>query len=192
MTSTNGLTKICHVISLSFLFAVTSISNVNGMEKEKLIFSVHPFKPIIKLHRMFKPLLVNLEQQLDVKIEFRSGKSYDEVIELYKEGISDFGYLGPAGYAKASKDFPIEPLVRIMAKGKGTFQGVIIVKKGSTIHTIKDLRQKRFAFGDPSSTLSHYVPHDMLMNNNIFLKDLDSYAFTGKHDNVAWRVAWYV
>ena len=69
--------------------------------------------------------------------------------------------------------------------GKGAFRGVLVVAKDSKIKSIKELKGKRFAFGDPNSTLSHYVPHYMLIKNGIFLKDLEKYAFTDKHDNVA-------
>ena len=173
------------VLYLFFFALLFSGSPVYADKQKELIFAVHPFKPAIQLRSMFRPLLKDLESQLGYKIRFMTGKNYNQVIDLYKKGIADFGYLGPAGFVKTVDHTGVVPLLRIMADGKGTFQGVIVVKRKSNLHTLKELKGHSFAFGDPSSTLSHYVPHDMLLHENIKLADLSKYAFTGTHDNVA-------
>ena len=176
--------KIPHLTSLFIVCLFFSIS-LQAIAYEKLTFVVHPYKKAKQLQKMFKPLLNNLEKQLGNKIIFRTSTSYDKVIDLYKQGKADFGYLGPAGYVAAADSVVVKPMVRILSNGTGTFRGVIVVKKDSGIKSIKELKGGRFAFGDHTSTLSHFVPHYMLLQENVSLDKLSKYAFTGKHDNVA-------
>jgi len=158
---------------------------VSSAEKDKLVFGVHPFKSPAKLHSMFRPVLNDLSRLLGKDIVFTSGKSYEHVLNRYRNGEIDFGYLGPAAFVSAHRELGLVPLVRIMPNGIGSFRGVIVVREDSPIQTISQLKGKKFAFGDANSTLSHYVPRYMLKAESILLDDLAFHAFTGKHDNVA-------
>jgi len=181
-----NILKNYKILIFALLFSYSLIANnISAAEIKTLNFVVHPFKSPTKLASMFSPLLKNLEKTLGYKINFRTGRSYQQVINLYKQGLADFGYLGPAGYVKAANKKRVVPLVRIQNNGKGTFNGVIVVNDKSDIVSIKDLEGKRFAFGDKNSTLSHFVPHYMLLKANVSLKKLSKYSFTGNHDNVA-------
>ena len=173
--------------TILFLVLIPALT-VQAEQKKEITFVVHPFKSPSKLRSMFTPLLKHMEKKLGYKIVFRTGKSYEDVIDLYNDGTADFGYLGPAGYVNAARKKLVKPLARIMYKGKGTFNGVIVVKNQSSISAISDLKDKSFAFGDKNSTLSHYVPHYMLLKENVPLSELSEYKFTGKHDNVAQGV----
>lgn len=157
-------------------------------DKDALVFGVHPFKKPTKLVKMFKPVKNYLSQELNREIKIVITKSYGELGEKYQNGEVDFGYMGPSIYAVNGDKGLVKPLARIVVNGKGTFQGVIVVKKDSPYNSVSDLKGKSFAFGSAASTLSHYVPHHMLMKKGIYLKDLSKYAFVGHHDNVAINV----
>jgi phosphonate transport system substrate-binding protein len=81
------------------------------------------------------------------------------------------------------------PLAQIVNKGKPSFHGVIVAQKGSGISSLKDLKGKRFAFGDRDSTLTHVLPLYMLMEAGVKLEALKEYKFVGSHDNVAMAVS---
>jgi phosphonate transport system substrate-binding protein len=157
-------------------------------EKGPLIFGVHPFMKPTEILTKFKPVTEFMSKELNREIQIVVGKSYEDIAERYQKGEVDFGFMGPSLYALESEKGLVSPLARIVVDGKGTFQGVIIVKEDSPVKKISDLRGDSFAFGDPESTLSHYMPHYMLIEQGIKLKDLSKYAFVGNHDNVAINV----
>ncbi|GIW22853.1 MAG: hypothetical protein KatS3mg068_1860 [Candidatus Sericytochromatia bacterium] len=67
--------------------------------------------------------------------------------------------------------------------------GAIIVRKDSNINTLKDLKGKRFAFGDPISTSSHIFPKMLLIKNGINPDtDFVNVLFAGTHDSVVLSV----
>lgn len=177
---------------LKFLTAILTLGSLlfsASAMATPLVFGVHPFKKPSALHKMFRPITQELSKQLNREVKIVVGKNYSDVIKMYVDGKIDFGYMGPATYVSATQEsLLVEPLVRILVKGKNNFQGVIIVKKDSALQTVDDLKGKRFSFGDRESTLSHYAPHHMMMVKGIKLADLGKYAFTGSHDNVCKSV----
>ena len=167
------------------LFATALLPNQAAWAKDALVMGVHPYKPVQELHKMFKPIADYISQKLGVPVELTFGKSYEDTAEKLGKGEIDFSFLGPTTYAKFSGIYHLKPLVQIVNNGKPSFDGVIVVKKGSPIKTIKDLKGRSFAFGDRNSTLTHVVPLYMLMNEGITVRDLGKHAFVGSHDNVA-------
>jgi phosphonate transport system substrate-binding protein len=79
-------------------------------------------------------------------------------------------------------------LARFEANKKTFFRGVIITRKNSPIKSLSDIEGKRFAFGDPNSTMSHVIPRFMLLEAGITLKKLGSHSFIKNHCNVALGV----
>jgi phosphonate transport system substrate-binding protein len=73
--------------------------------------------------------------------------------------------------------------------GSKQFSGLIIVAKDSPIHSLADLRGKKMAFGDPTSTTGRYLAQAELAKNGITAKDLESYEYLGRHDKVVFAVA---
>jgi phosphonate transport system substrate-binding protein len=77
-------------------------------------------------------------------------------------------------------------------KNLGGYTSKIIVKSGSPIKGLKDLKGRTFAFVDPASTSGNYVPTLELMNafpsmsnedfhtNGVFFSSI---SFSGKHQN---------
>ena len=68
------------------------------------------------------------------------------------------------------------------------FHGKIIARKDSPINSLTELVGKSFAFGDPDSTMSHLVPHYMLLEAGVTDDKLKQTKFLGNHDNVALGV----
>jgi len=156
--------------------------------KDTLVMGVHPYKPTVALFKMFKPIADNISQKIGKPVELQFAKSYEETAEKVGSGQFDFSFFGPTTYAKFGPKYHMKPIVQILNSGKPTFYGVIVVKKGSSIKTVHDIKGRSVAFGDRNSTLTHVVPLYMLMNEGIHLGDLKSYSFLGNHDNLALNV----
>ena len=156
---------------------------------EPLVFSVHPYLPSVELFKRFTPLVDYLSKETGRSIILNISGSYEEHIEDIGKGKTDIAYLGPASYVEMVDRYGRKPLLaRLEINGSPTFRGVIIVKNESKIIDVKNLEGKRFAFGDPASTMSSLVPHYMLIKEEIGLEKLDGYVHLSNHNNVALSV----
>jgi phosphonate transport system substrate-binding protein len=154
-----------------------------------LVLAVHPYKSSSDLIKNFSPLADYLGQKLSIDMRLNISKDYQSHIDLIGSNQVDIAYLGPASYVLLVKKYGQKPiLMRQVIQGKAFFQGKIIARKNSPITTLGELAGKRFAFGDPSSTMSHLVPRYMLIEAGVGADKLSEYKFLGSHDNVAMGV----
>lgn len=156
--------------------------------KDKLVMGVHPYRPVSDLYAIYKPIVNYVSKKIGKPVELRIGRTNSEIVDLLGKGEIDFSFLGPALYVETTSKYKLTPLAQIVNDGKPIYYGVIIVKKGSGITSLKSLKGKTFAFGERDSNLSHVVPLYMLMEAGVRLADLKQYAFLGSHDNVALNI----
>lgn len=170
-----------------FILKLLLVSSVYA--NEELTLGVHPYKSVNKLQSYYLPLTDFLSKELKVQVNLSIAKDYDTHIKMIGKDIVDIAYMGPASYVAMVNKYGMKRLLaRQVIKGKPTFKGNIIVRADTNINNFKDLENKRFAFGDPSSTMSHLVPRYMLIKNGITKNALKEINFLGSHDNVAIAV----
>ncbi|MBL4604034.1 MAG: PhnD/SsuA/transferrin family substrate-binding protein [Emcibacteraceae bacterium] len=143
----------------------------------------------------FRPILNHLEQRLsehfsqDVHIRLQVFSTYKKGVEAIASGEVDFTQLGPASYVFAKI---AEPALQIIAmenqNGQKIFKGVICIRADSSITSIKDLKGKSFAFGNPRSTIGRYLSQNHMMSEGIYASDLKEYDYLGRHDTVGTAV----
>ncbi|MFQ5643033.1 MAG: phosphate/phosphite/phosphonate ABC transporter substrate-binding protein [Thiogranum sp.] len=157
--------------------------------QEALLLGIHPYKSASKLIAAYTPLADYLAEKLRIPVEVRISRDYQAHIELIGADRLDIAYMGPASYITLVKHYGNKPLLARQAiHGKPEFRGVIIAPATSPLASLDQLRGKRFAFGDPNSTMSHLVPRYMLWKAGVDADDLGEYRFLGSHDNVALAV----
>ena len=155
----------------------------------QLILGIHPYKSPSVLVNKYQPLVRYLSKKLSIPVEINISKDYESHINSIGNNEFDIAYMGPASYVKLTEQFGKKTiLAKQTIKGKASFKGAIIVSQGSHIKSLNELQQKRFAFGDVASTMSHLVPRYMLIKAGISIKDLKQHRFYGSHDNVALAV----
>lgn len=154
-----------------------------------LILGVQPYLPVSEIKRRFTPLADYLAQVAGQPVSVRMGGNYEEHIEAIGTDRIDIAFLGPVPYLHVLRRFGHKPLLAAFAvDGKPQLYGVIFTRQDSTVQSLAELADKRFAFGDPESTMSHIVPRYMLMQAGI-AKGLPRHAdFLGAHKNVALAV----
>ena len=176
------------ILNICVLFILLS-SVITADAQETLKLCIHPYLAASDLHRRFAPLAEYLSDKLGTKVEIQISSDYKEHIENIGNDIVDIAYMGPASYVKLVETYGKKPvLAAIEIKGKSYFHGVIIAEKNSSISSLKDLRGRKFAFGDPNSTMSHLVPRYMLWEAGIDIYELSGHKHLSNHDNVALGV----
>jgi len=154
-----------------------------------VILAVHPYLPFLELKKRYQPLADYLKGFLGREVVVRVGRDYDEHITHIGKDKVDIAYLGPATYVRMVKKYGKKPLLaRLAVNGEPVFHGYLVTNPNSDVTDIQSLRGKRFAFGDPESTMSHLVPRNMLLEAGLEVGDLADYQFLGSHKNVAMGV----
>ena len=153
------------------------------------VLAVHPYLSAPELHRRFEPLAQYLGQRLGRPVQVRVGSNYEEHISFVGQDAVDIAYLGPAPYVAVVERFGPKPiLARVQTKGKPYSNGVIFVRQDSDIRQLSDLKGKRFAFGDPESTMGSIMPRYVLREHGIAMRDFARVSHVLSHDNVVLGV----
>jgi phosphonate transport system substrate-binding protein len=172
------------LIVLTALFAANP-SSAGG----PLVLQVHPYLPATEIIERFSPLAEYLGRSIGRPIDVRISVDYQQHIDLIGKDRVDVSFMGPASYVSLVDLYAKKPLlVRLEIDGRPTFKGAIIVARGSGFRSLSQLKGKRFAFGDPKSTMSHLVPRYMLWKAGVDIQDLAGHAFLRNHHNVALGV----
>ncbi|MDR1315366.1 MAG: phosphate/phosphite/phosphonate ABC transporter substrate-binding protein [Spirochaetales bacterium] len=132
---------------------------------------------------------------IGIKVVEINAADYNAVVEAMRTKHADVVYFGPVSYVQAVERSGAEAMVTPAPfgdKSRSGYTSKIIVKAGSPLKNLRDLRGKSFAFVDPASTSGNYVPTLELMNafpgmtnedlhtNGVFFS---STMFSGKHQN---------
>ncbi len=160
-----------------------------AFSEEELVFGVYPFAPPTELFEKFTPLVTYLSTALDRPIRIETTRDYQSHIRAVGENRRDIAYLGPVPYVRTVAAYGPKPiLAQLEVNGMNTFRGVIVVRRDSELEALSDLAGKRFAFGDPESTMSHLVPRYMLLEAGIGVDELSGFEHLRNHRAVAMGV----
>ncbi|MBF0622511.1 MAG: phosphate/phosphite/phosphonate ABC transporter substrate-binding protein [Magnetococcales bacterium] len=178
------------VLILPFLIIfLLSISQASTASETKIRFGVHPYLSASELYSRFTPLVNLLSGFLSQPVELDVAKDYQTHIQNIGNGRVDLAYLGPMPYIILVEQFGPQPILgQLQIKGKNTFQGAIITRNTDDITDLKEISNKRIAFGDPESTMSHLIPHFMMIEAGLDQATLNRAKFVGSHQNVALGV----
>jgi phosphonate transport system substrate-binding protein len=136
----------------------------------------------------------DLSAALGIRVTEVNAADYNAVVEAIRTGHADIASFGPVTYVQAVERAGVEAMVVVAPfgdKSQAGYTSKIIVKAGSPVKTLRDLRGKTFAFVDPASTSGNYVPTLELMNafgmtNEDFHTNgrfFSSVSFSGRHQN---------
>ena len=177
-------------IKVGFLFSLVIYLSADQVHaNDQLTLWVHPYLPATELISKFSPLATYLSKKSGRSVEVKVSKSYQSHIKRVGEGQMDLAYMGPASYVKMTHAYGKKTVLACLEiNGSPFFHGMIIALENSAIKTLQDLQGKRFAFGDPNSTMSHLVPRYMLWQAGIDVENLNKFEFLGSHNNVALSV----
>ncbi|CAA7624157.1 Phosphonate ABC transporter, periplasmic phosphonate-binding protein [Magnetospirillum sp. UT-4] len=171
------------------VLAALAVPRLAGAAAAPLRMAILPYLPAQDLHRRFSGLLGWLGRRIGTEVELFVAPDYTTMIEMVGRDQVDLAYMGPAPFVQMAARFGGKHLLgRLEVRGMATFRGIIVAKAADPVNTLADLRGRRFAFGDRQSTMSHLLPHHMLLQAGLRLGDLAGHEFLGSHNNVALGV----
>ena len=182
--------------TVALLLGSLFTNETDAAEELRISFGVYTSDKPTTMYRKFKPVVERLEESLSsalskrVRIKFRIFRTYEAAREALVEGNVDFVRFGPASFILAKDANPNVSLLAVEEVGGETFfHGVIFSRKESPISNVPDLKGKRFAFGDRTSTIGRFLSQALLVDEGIFASTLADFEYLGRHDKVVSAVA---
>ena len=177
----------------NFLFSDKNQEEDNQQnEITSLKMGLIPADDVQEMLRQYKNVTDYLSEKLGMPVEAEVTSDYTAAIEAMRAKHIDIAWFGPFSYILAHDIAGAEAIVNGVREetGKSTYKSIFIVKKGSGIETLEDLKEKKFAFVDPASTSGYLIPMKILTENNINPEnDFKSTFFAGTHNAVELAVA---
>jgi phosphonate transport system substrate-binding protein len=140
------------------------------------------------MYEKFLPLKDYLEKAVSRKIILKIARNYQEAIENIGTGQAHLAYLDPSSYCEAKQKYSVLPLAKAVLAGSSVYRSVIVTRKDSPINKIVEVKGKRLAMGNISSSSSHLIPAVMFKEVGISLQDFRTVDYLEHEDRIALSV----
>ncbi len=144
---------------------------------------------VLDVNRTTGPIVDYLGHHLNVRFRLAYFRRYPDIIDAMVKGKIDFAWLGPTTYLAIRTKVHCVPLAQILRDGVGYYEGVILARVDDGFTSVKELKGRRFAFIDRSSTSGYIYPSYYLKQQGIE-KDsfFGSIEYAGGHSNALLRL----
>lgn len=153
-----------------------------------LRFGVVPLQEPSVMFRKFSPLSEYLTKKLGRKVDLKVAIDMEGAVNDIGGNVTQLCAMGPANYIEANERFGVRVIAKALRKGKPFHRAVVVVRAGSGVQSVRDLKGRSFAFVSPKSATGHIAPLATLRDAGITIDDLTYYEFLGNHDKVAKAV----
>ncbi len=187
MSAARGLVALCACILL-----LTGCNNGSSpatgdvAPRDSLVIGLIPEKGVFRQLERYEPLARYLSRQTGTDINLRVLPRYRSVVDDFEAAGLDGAFFGSLTYVLAQQRVGLELLARPVGQDDtSTYHGMMLVRRDSGIHTIEDMRGKRFVFVDVATTAGYLFPlhffrkHGLPDYRNFFS---ESY-FAGTHED---------
>lgn len=193
---------------LSFLFVILALvisacgtkeenkEKGSGNKDEVFTIGVIPAQTEGEMKGALDKLQNILSEKMDREVKITSYPDYNGVVEAMNYEKIDMAYFGPLTYVVAQEESGAKAIVTQLIKGEPFYYSYLITHKDSKYESIddmiKDVKNVKFAFGDPSSTSGSLIPGIKLKDEGIYKSEAENefknVRFTGSHDATALAV----
>lgn len=130
-----------------------------------------------------------LEKETGLSYKISVPTSYAAVISAMGAGTVDIGWLSPLPYVIAHDKYGVEVALTTVRNKSTKYWSAVIVRSDSGIDNLKELKGKKFAYGDPVSTSGAIYPKHLIRANGFEPEDFFSdVIYAGAHDKVVLAV----
>ena len=174
----------------TLLAGFAAFFTLTAQAEATLKVSAIPDENPTELQRKFAPLGKYLESKIGMKVEFTPVSDYAATVEGLAAKKIDMVWYGGFTFVQAYIKTNKTAIPIVQREEDEKFRSVFITQAGSSINSLKDLKDKTFTFGAPSSTSGHLMPRSFLLKEGLDPdKTFKRLAFSGAHDATALQVA---
>lgn len=130
----------------------------------------------------YGPMFDGITKHYGIHFDIKVGNSYAAVVEGICNDKVDVAWFGAVTYGEAKAKCGVELLAVDVEHGESAYYSGIFARKDSGLTSVKDLKDKAVAFGDPSSTSSFNFPMAMVLDAGLDpIKDFSKIVMAGSH-----------
>lgn len=164
----------------------STTTSANFAEPFALRISVQPTQNKAEQEKIIAPLDAHLEKVLGQRVDFLIAKDYKDSVDMLVDGRANAAYVGVVSYFEAlERGVKVTSLVAPIDQYtvRPWYRSCIIVVANSPIKTLADLKGKRVAFVNRSSTSGYLMPLAALKQLGIEPeRDFAQVLFGGTHE----------
>jgi len=149
------------------LALVSTLCHAEEPVKENLVMGFVPSRSVHEIQISSQKIADYLSRKTGYGIKAITLSNYAGVALAMKSKRVDFAFVGPINYLLIDERAGALPLTAAVRHGEKGYRGMIIVKAGSGIQNLSDLKGKSFAFGDSLSASANLYPKAALREAGI-------------------------
>jgi len=151
-------------LRLLTLLLLTSIYPITTHAEKRTVFTIGivPQFEIRHIRKIWNPIFKVIEKKTGYKLKFKGSPTIGDFGKELTAGYFDFAYMNPYQLLLSNKSQGYIPLIRDTGR---QLQGIIVVKRNSAIHSVKELANKKIAFPSPNALGASLLIRADLSNN---------------------------
>lgn len=127
-----------------------------------------------------------LERETGLHVRTSVPTNFIAVVEAFGAGKADLAIMNSFSYLLAHSRYGASAVLRVLRRdGERSYRGQIIARSDAGINSLEDLRGRKMAFVDPSSTSGYIYPKALLDRRGIRIGEE---VFGNKHDIVVTMI----
>jgi len=127
-----------------------------------------------------------LERETGLHFRTSVPTNFIAVVESFGAGKADIAIMNSFSYLLANAKYGALATLRVLRRdGERSYRGQILARSDAGIQSVEDLRNRRMAYVDPSSTSGYIYPKAFLANRNVVTGEE---VFGNKHDIVVTMI----
>ena len=153
-------------------------SKGDSYKPKELTIQFVPSQNADTLEAKAKPLEKLLSKELDIPVKVSVSTNYNTIVEAMKSKKVDVGFLPPTAYTLAHDQKAADVLLQAQRYGVNkdgsnndklvkSYKSQFVVKKDSGIKSLKDMKGKKIALQDVTSTAGYTYPVAELLKEGI-------------------------
>ena len=140
-------------------------------------------------YKGYQPLMDHLTAHTPFLFQIRLARTSDDLLRYVEERMAEIVPVGSVSYLEAHIQFGAVPLVKpLNREGEPVSRSVFVVRRGSPLRNLVDLKGRSLALGSFHSTWSNLVPRYELLRAGVSLEDLESLEHFDDDEAVAAAV----
>jgi phosphonate transport system substrate-binding protein len=153
-----------------------------GSAYQPIQFMLTPSVDAQKISANGDRLAAYLQKETGLHVRTSVPTNFIAVVEVFGAGKADFAIMNSFSYLLAHSRYGASAVLRVLRRdGERSYRGQILARADAGINSIEDLRGRRMAFVDPSSTSGYIYPKALLKQRGVTIGEE---VFGNKHDIV--------
>jgi phosphonate transport system substrate-binding protein len=157
-----------------------------GSRHQPILFMLTPSVDAQRISQNGDSLMAYLHQTTGYHFRASVPTNFIAVVEAFGAGKADIAIMNTFSYLLANTKYDARAALKVVRRyGELSYRGQILARAGDDINSLEDLRGRRIAYVDPSSTSGYIYPKALLQQRGI---QTGEEVFANKHDNVVTMI----